>query len=413
MRNAITDTTRQTLLRRIRSEDGVSLIHVGMLLFVLMGLSTFVLDYGVLWLARGQAQNAADAGALAGAIARAYDETGPADPVVGGATWQSAMSAATAQKVVGTAPTAVPSWTCPPFAPGRCVRMDVFRDGTNGSDVLPTYFANAFGITSQRIKATATAQVLNANATNCMKPWAIADKWSEVVAPAGEYNHWIKMSGKLVELNPHDVYTPASDTDAGTGYSLKPYPGDLGTEVTLKVGTSGAAVTAGWFLPLDLPDGAGGYPSGANVYRTNISKCTGVTVTIGDKIPTETGNMVGPTKFGFDDLVALDPGASFNTSTKEVQGSCAPQCAEFSPRIVPITVFNMDDYQRRNILNDWSGCPGGGSCVTVANILGFYVDRLSGGDVVGYLMMYPGLFTTGAPSLSDDASFAKVIQLIQ
>jgi Flp pilus assembly protein TadG len=46
-----------------------------MLLFVFMGFSMFVTDLGALWLARGQAQNAADAGALAGAISRAFDDT--------------------------------------------------------------------------------------------------------------------------------------------------------------------------------------------------------------------------------------------------------------------------------------------------------------------------------------------------
>ena len=37
-------------------------------------MATFVVDHGILWVSRGQAQNAADAGALSGAIARAYDE---------------------------------------------------------------------------------------------------------------------------------------------------------------------------------------------------------------------------------------------------------------------------------------------------------------------------------------------------
>jgi hypothetical protein len=386
-----------------------------MVLLVLMGFSTFVLDYGVLWLARGQAQNAADAGALAGAVARGFDET-TNPPSANGAAYQSAYNTATSYSVFGSTPSAVVQWDCPPFAAtSRCVHVDVFRDGSNGSTALPTYFANAFGKTSQPMRATATAEVANANTTNCMRPWAVADKWSEVVAPAGEFNHWVKVKGNLVELSPHDVYTPPSKTSAGTGYTLTPPPGDLGTQVILKVGSSGGSVTPGWFLPLDLPDGSGGYPAGANDYRANIGQCVGHPVSLGQRIPTETGNMVGPTKQGFDDLKALDPGATWDSGAKEVTGSCAPGCAPFSPRIVPITVFNMDDYQRRSITNDWSGCPGGGSCVTVVNILGFFVDSITspGGDVVGYLVMYPGEFTTGAPDISDDASFAKVIQLIR
>ena len=49
-------------------------------IFVLMGFSAFVLDHGVLMLARGQAQNVADMAALAGATARAMDEPGPPIP---------------------------------------------------------------------------------------------------------------------------------------------------------------------------------------------------------------------------------------------------------------------------------------------------------------------------------------------
>ena len=40
--------TPSRLSIRLRSDDGVSLIHLGMLLLVLMGFSTFVMDDGVL-----------------------------------------------------------------------------------------------------------------------------------------------------------------------------------------------------------------------------------------------------------------------------------------------------------------------------------------------------------------------------
>ncbi len=60
--------------RTLRSEHGAVFVQVGISLFVLMAFNVFVLDYGVMWIARRQAQNAADAGALAGAIARGYDD---------------------------------------------------------------------------------------------------------------------------------------------------------------------------------------------------------------------------------------------------------------------------------------------------------------------------------------------------
>ena len=55
-------------------ERGAVLVQVAIAILVLTAMATFVVDHGVLWVSRGQAQNAADAGALSGAIARAYDE---------------------------------------------------------------------------------------------------------------------------------------------------------------------------------------------------------------------------------------------------------------------------------------------------------------------------------------------------
>ena len=39
---------RSSLTERLRSERGVSLIHVGIAIFVIMGFSAFVLDHGVM-----------------------------------------------------------------------------------------------------------------------------------------------------------------------------------------------------------------------------------------------------------------------------------------------------------------------------------------------------------------------------
>jgi len=406
---------------RFRDERGISLIQVALLLFVFMGFSMFVVDYGVLWLARVQAQNAADSGALAGATARAFDElTDP--PAVNGAAYQSAYAAARTHRVLGELASPNVLFVCPAFVPptARCTRVDVYRDGSNGSTTLPTYFAAAFGNFSQQIKATATAWATNGNSTNCMRPWAVADKWLEQVNPNNEFNHWVKQGNNLVELNPHDSYIPPPDAnhpnDPFTGYRVSPPgsipPGDQGTQVILKVGSAGQSISPGWFMAVDLPDGLGGYPAGANDYRANIGSCVGVAVSLGDKLPTETGNMVGPTRQGVLDLVALDPGAYWNSG--EIAGSCAPAtCGSLSPRIVPIAIFDPDDYQKRSITNDWSGCPGGGGCVTVINILGFFVAGMQGNDVIGYLLTVPAEFLSGKGTVSSAASFAPVIQLIQ
>jgi Flp pilus assembly protein TadG len=422
-------------VRRARGDErGAILVQVAIAILVLTALATFVVDYGVLWVSRGQAQNAADAGALSGAIARAYDErTDP--PASNGKTFQSAMGAALANKVWTAAPTAQVSWACPTGVAGSCVRVDVYRNGEFGSTPLPTIFGKLLNISSQGVRATATARVAIGNSTNCMRPFAASDKWIDNVNPTLNpplFERWKKVGGNAVELNPKDVYVPPSAAGPGTGYTLT---ADLGTLVILKRGNpnqTAGNVVPGWTLPVRLPDGHGGYLSGASDYSNAIKHCIGSPVSIGQYLPTESGVMSGPTAQGVstdaDSLINQDPGATWNTSTNSVDGSCAPACAPISPRIVPIVVFDMDEYQWRTMSSNWTqawdpgvgpgagtlSCPAGGSCIRVTNILGFFiVGSGSGGDVTGYLASYPGEFAAGAQSVSSDATFLVKVQLVR
>src|SRR5437762_12197199 len=82
-----------TYLGRGTGERGAILIQVAISILSLTAFSAFVVDYGVFWVARNQAQTAADAGALAGAVALAYDES-VYPPTSGGMAEQSALKAA-------------------------------------------------------------------------------------------------------------------------------------------------------------------------------------------------------------------------------------------------------------------------------------------------------------------------------
>jgi hypothetical protein len=408
-------------MARKGSERGAVLVQVAIAILVLTAMATFVVDHGILWLSRGQAQNAADAGALSGAIARAYDELAN-PPASGGMTFLSASGAALANNVWSAAPTVQVSWPCPPGVVGACVRVDVYRNGEFGSTPLPTIFGKLLNISSQGVKATATARVVAGNATNCMRPFAIADKWIEQRAPVDQYDRWKKQGGGVVELAPYDNYVPPSVSSSGSGFSL---PNDFGQQETLKNGnpnSNSEAITPGWFLPVRLPDGLGGYVSGGSDFRAAIGNCSGNPVAIGQYLPLEGGVMGGPTSQGVADLLAKDPGASWDVANKRVTGSCVPGCAPISPRIVPITVFDIDEFQWRREGGDWTSpwltypanpCPTGGRCVRVANILGFFVDRMNGGDVIGYLMSIPGEFVAGTPSVGGGAAFLMTIQLVR
>ena len=399
--------------RIVGDERGAVLVQVAIAILVLTAMATFVVDHGVLWVSRGQAQNAADAGALSGAIARAYDDL---TPTSNGMTQSSAMGAALANNVWNAAPTAQVSLACPPGIGGSCVRVDVYRNGEFGSTPLPTIFGKLLNISSQGVRATATARVASGNSTNCMRPFAVADKWIEQSVPNdAQFDHW---GTKGAELNPHDEYVPPSSTSAGSGFRL---PDDFGQQITLKSGNPNAGsepITPGWHLPVRLPGASGG-----SDFSNAIANCIGKPVAIGEYLSLENGVMNGPTNSGVDALVAKDSGASWDSANKRIKGSCAPGCAPVSPRVVPVAVFDIDEFQWRSESNDWTSawkthpadpCPAGGKCVRVANILGFFVDGMAGGgDVTGHLVSLPGEFVTGAPSVGGGASFLVKIQLVR
>ena len=170
--------------RRSESERGAVLIHVAIGMMVLIGFLTFVVDYGVMWVGRGQAQNAADAGALAGAVSMAFDANGWTDRTETGPARTAARQMAVSNAVIGQAPDVVmasdvfftgnPADMCPADVNGNtpCIRVDVYRNQARNNP-LPSIFGRTFGITAYGVRATATARVAIADSSNCMKPWAI------------------------------------------------------------------------------------------------------------------------------------------------------------------------------------------------------------------------------------------------
>src|SRR5689334_17438560 len=127
-----------------RSERGAIALHVAIGLVVLIAFLTFVVDYGVMWVGRRQAQNAADAGALAGAIAMAFDANGWTDRSATGPARLAAQKLALSNGIWGAAPsvvmttdvffTGIPAAMCPPDVNGNtpCIRVDVYRNQARG-----------------------------------------------------------------------------------------------------------------------------------------------------------------------------------------------------------------------------------------------------------------------------------------
>src|SRR5574341_674317 len=169
-------------------ERGAALIHIAIAVVALMAFSALVIDYGIFWVSRRQAQNSADAGALAGAMALAFDD--PDDFSTTGPATQNAEATAETNRVWGLPPSVDPATdihyfypgsaegTCPDDPTGTCVKVDVYRT-TARSNSLPTFFGRLVGVNTQDVQANATAMILSGTQTDCLRPWAVADKWQE------------------------------------------------------------------------------------------------------------------------------------------------------------------------------------------------------------------------------------------
>src|SRR5437899_233753 len=135
-----------------RDERGMSFVFIGISLAAFIGATTLAIDVGMFMNARTQAQNSADAGALAGVtglVNNDWNNRSSSGPAV-----QSAISAATHNTVIGAAPTVLPADVTFPLSPSGAadrVKVDVHRAGANA---VQTVMGSWFGLSTVDINAT-------------------------------------------------------------------------------------------------------------------------------------------------------------------------------------------------------------------------------------------------------------------
>ena len=152
------------IFRSPGDDRGAVLIHVALAVLALVAFLTIVADFGLMWTARRQAQNSADAGAIAGATGLGYDD--PTDYSNTGAAKQNAYLATQTNEVWGQPPFVnisshitfplTPLPDCDPDGDGfsQCVRVEVHRDLDN-FNALPMLFGHLLGLTNQNTRASA------------------------------------------------------------------------------------------------------------------------------------------------------------------------------------------------------------------------------------------------------------------
>jgi Putative Flp pilus-assembly TadE/G-like len=451
-----------TIHARLREDRGAIMIHVAIALLALIAFSAFVVDMGAMWVSRRQAQNAADAGALAGAVALMRD---------GGSTTEAAKSAlqwtnnnvifgisnsAANVRITFSGPTGTCGASCdvtsiPPCGdqPG-CVRADVFRNtpdrpyrgGATLGAPVPTFFGPMVGVTQQGVRATATAEVASGNQVKCMLPFAVIDRWADNYDPTPVTTYfandalsgtagWTPNDAYQPTMTPADVYIPPYDGNTNhTGWKVT---SDFGRQLVLKDGSVGNYST-GWSQMVCL---SGPANCSANDVKDWLINCNPQAVGIasasnpcteGDEphgcIDIKTGVAQGPVTSGVEAVVAKDPSAVWNPTADGPNGpgtgAVTGGQGMGSPRIRGMVVLDINHY-------DASGCTGGTCVGKVANIIGFFVEgvckavTLDAGltcddpnkDIVGRIVSLPAQYVAGTGDVEEDASFIKVVRLVR
>ena len=386
-------------------ERGFSLIWAGFGFMALFAATTLAVDVGMLMTARTQAQTAADAGALAGATALAFNSF--TDHSATGPAVTSAMNTATANRVVGAAPSVTPSDVTflddPDTGQADIVQVWVHRTAARGNAV-PTMLARIYGVSSADIAATARAAALPADTEQCVMPLTIPDKWIEKQcatetcpwAPTDTYEKYQTQGNKQntgAPLANPDVYIPPGQPSA-TGYSPTT---DKGLQLILKNNNQNK-VAPSMYNPWDLPGSVGG-----DDYRQNIATCNPNFVKIGLNMTPENGNMAGPTQQGANELFAQDPYAHWDLACNCVKGSAFP----VSPRIRIVPLYNPEMYA------DGQQTGKSQPQLQVVNYLGFFIEAVTGGgDITGRITPISGRISPGGGPLAIGA-FARATRLVQ
>jgi Flp pilus assembly protein TadG len=370
----------------------MSLVFVGMGLMAFLSASMLAVDVGMLMTARNQAQNSADAGALAGATALAFDDFD--DRSATGPAVTSAITTGKANAVMGATVSLNASdvqFVNDPSGQSNRVKVTVYRRASRGNP-LSTLIARFFGTPTADISATATAEASPANAMTCVKPFAIPDRWIEKQTPPWDPSDTFDIyDSKGRPLPNPDVYVPVTSSSY-SGYNAER---DKGIEVLLKA-DNGSKIAPSFYYPWAIPGNSGG-----SDYRRDIGGCNTTIVGFGQDLTPEPGNMVGPTKQGMDDLIAKDPDAYWDPVNEKVVSTKNP-----SPRIVAIPLFDPEYYESGKHNSR-------GASLRAVNYLGFFIEEMQGNEVKGRITPIGGLYKGSGYGPAPTGAFPKVIRLVQ
>ncbi len=305
---------RPTRRNKQSGERGVSLVLVALALVAMLTAASLAIDLGLLYVARSEAQRAADAAALAGASAFVDSGcTSMTGGCVAGGTQetlarQQAETVGAQDGVMGQAANIEDSdisFNYPtPMEPQ--ISVTVQRTAARGN-AIPLLFARFFGVTLGSVSATATAEAFDPSGSNvpvgygCVAPFLVPNCDPD---PAHE--------------NP--INPSCNNGTGGAGYFIDQSTGKPENPGLYPAGVVGEpwqlhsyAAPSQWYLvaynsalgtQISSLSGNGGTGNGngqsASLLRQYISECAPSQLSCGQTITTDNGNVVGPTDQGVD-----------------------------------------------------------------------------------------------------------------
>jgi hypothetical protein len=297
-RHSIPVGPRRNALRPLRNERGAVLALVVLCLIVFLGLAALAIDLGLLYVARGEAQRAADAGAHAGG-AHMIRNFGMNQAQLEQEIKEVAVGVARRNLVRGAAVSVdLDQDDVEVLWDEEKVRVHVHRTSARGNPV-GTLFARVLGFDRVDVGASAAAQVWPADATECVLPFAIPDRWclnNGVPCSGGQYSDGLDATQTWEDGHSYVGWVDRIEVNGSpywTGYSRN----DQGQALNIKPSDPQSTLQPGWYFPFRIPG-----HQGASDYREAINNCvTGNRVWgVGDTVYTEQGRMVGPTEQGFE-----------------------------------------------------------------------------------------------------------------
>lgn len=402
----------------LRHDDrGVSILMIAVSMIFVLGIAGLGIDLASLYVARSQAQRAADAGALAAAQRLASNCTSTAGGSISPDCQANAISQAEAignqNLIAGVSPNIGGVSSDVTFLSTSSndpqVQVIAARDTAHGNP-MPTFFVKIFGINTADVSAKAVAEAYNPTGSyvptnaKCLKPWLMPNcDWSQpytgagpqnaaCVDPAGVQHPQFTMAPPGTTTLTQDLSKPVLDESVTQGEML-----------TVKSSDPSLASAPSQFYPVYLPidsttrscpscaltPGGGGAASGAQ-YSENIACCNLTPIACGtQQIQPITGNMVGPTGNGIDCLIHQQGNSGQDTMDPSTLVITGGWNNPYKLANVP-NITSSDSIVTVPLYDGHTLCPGN-SCpsqvsITVLGYLQLFIIGETNGTVRAYVM---------------------------